>query len=184
MARHTASPAKIAKQQRAESRVLHSFRHRRFHGRERQRHIRRNLRRHAAHGSGERRRIAGRSDDDIERAAVVRVLPVRHVALRHRLDRRIALAHVTDDADDRHALLPIETTEDRPADRVLAAERFPNERLIDDGDERPVGGIALVEIAAALQGMPNAANVPGATIVRSVGGSLVRSRSSGIRSTK
>ena len=29
------------------------------------------------------------------------------------------------------------------------AERFPNERLVDDGDERPVVGVAVVEIAAA-----------------------------------
>jgi len=116
------------------------------------RHLRSNLRRQAPHGSCERCRIADGSRHDIERVAVVTVLRVRHVAVRHRFEGRIALAHVADNTDDRHLILAIEETENRSADRVLAGERLPNERFIDDDHRGAVSGIALVKVAAALQG--------------------------------
>lgn len=80
------------------------------------------------------------------------MLPVRHVALRHRVALRAALPYIADNTDDRHALKRVEGAIDCPAERVLFRKRSSHQRLINHRDEGPVRCIGVVEVTSNLQG--------------------------------
>ncbi len=94
----------------------------------------------------------------VVRATMLKVNPLNpccaviHVAFRQRLALRAELPHIANHADNRHAFESVERAKDRSAERVLVAKRFPNQRLIHHGDQRPLRRIAIAEVASAFNG--------------------------------
>src|SRR6266567_3556290 len=89
--------------------------------------------------------------DNAQCRSVVPMLLICHVALRHRFALWATLAHVTDNANDRHALKRIEGTKDCPAEWVLVGKRFSNHCFINHRDKRPIDRIALAEVTSVLK---------------------------------
>ena len=84
-----------------------------------------------------------------------------HVELRSGRGRRRDLSDVTHHAHDRHPLLGgIETAHDAMPDRIVGPEALPRQRFADDGHERPLITIAIIELPHPQDGNGHGTEVP------------------------